>query len=333
MIDHDRLFKELLTTFFLEFLELFFPPVLTYVEPGTLEFLNQEVFTDVTAGEKNYLDIIAKLRFRGQESYFLINVEPFADNRGQFGRRMFRYFARLFEKHTLPIYPILLLSFDTPLAAEPTVFEVNFPDLQVLQFNYRVVQLNQMNWRDFVNQPNPVASALMAKMRIAPSDRPRVKLECLRLLATLQLNPAKMQLISGFIDTYLRLSAEEEVVFQEQIQQLQPQEEEPVMEIVTSWMEQGIERGLQQGIERGLQQGIERGLQQGIERGLQQHALQVVMRLLPKKIGQPLDRSLEDRIRQLTLLQLETLTEALLDFNHVDDLQRWLESDRPLSSS
>ncbi len=38
------------------------------------------------------------------------------------------------------------------------------------------------------------------------------------------------------------------------------------MEIVTSWMEQGI------------QQGIERGLQQGIERGLQQHALQVVLR-------------------------------------------------------
>ena len=194
--------------------------MLTYVEPGTLEFLNQEVFTEVTAGEKNYLDIIAKLRFRGQESYFLINVKPFADNRGQFGRRMFRYFARLFEKHTLPIYPILLLSFDTPLAAEPTVFEINFP------------------------------------------DRTRVKLECLRLLATLQLNPAKMQLISGFIDTYLRLSAEEEVVFQEQIQQLQPQEEEPIMEIVTSWMEQGIERGLQQGIERGLQQ----------------HALQVVLR-------------------------------------------------------
>ena len=107
--------------------------------------MNQEVFTDVTAGEKNVLDIIAKLRFRGQESYFLINIEPFADNRGQFGRRMFRYFARLFEKHTLPVYPILLLSFDTPLAAEPTVFEVNFPDLQVLQFNYRVVQLNQMN--------------------------------------------------------------------------------------------------------------------------------------------------------------------------------------------
>lgn len=223
---------------------------------------------------------------------------------------MFRYFARLFEKHALPVYPILLLSFDAPLAPEPTLFEVNFPDIQVLQFNYRVVQLNQMNWQDFLNQSNPVASALMAKMRIAPADRPRVKLECLRLLATLKLDPAKMQLISGFVDTYLRLNAQENQNFQTQLSQLKPQEEEPIMQIVTSWMEQGIERGLQQGIERGEVQ----------------QALKVFMRLLSKKFGTPLDRSLENQIRQLTLPQLEDLTEALLDFNGVEDLQEWLKA-------
>ena len=38
-------------------------------------------------------------------------------------------------------------------------------------------------------------------------ERPRVKLECLRLLATLRLNPARMRLISGFVDTYLRPSS------------------------------------------------------------------------------------------------------------------------------
>jgi hypothetical protein len=43
----------------------------------------------------------------------------------------------------------------------------------------------------------------MAKMSIARQDRPRVKAECLRL------NDAKMQLISGFVATYLRLNAEE----------------------------------------------------------------------------------------------------------------------------
>ena len=74
-----------------------------------LKWVKNLISPTVKCAQKNYLDIVAKLRFRGQESYFLINIEPFADNRGQFGRRMFRYFSRLFEKHALPVYPILLL--------------------------------------------------------------------------------------------------------------------------------------------------------------------------------------------------------------------------------
>ena len=34
------------------------------------------------------------------------------------------------------------------------------------------------------------------------------------------------------------------------------------MQIVTSWMEEGLEQGLQQGREQGLQQGREQGLLQ-----------------------------------------------------------------------
>ena len=49
----------------------------------------------------------------------------------------------------------------------------------------------------------------MAKMGVAPADRYIVKLECLRLLATLHLDPAKTHFISGFIDAYLRLSKDE----------------------------------------------------------------------------------------------------------------------------
>jgi hypothetical protein len=43
-----------------------------------------------------------------------------------------------------------------------------------------------MNWRDYLNQPNPVAAALMSKMKIAKTDRPKVNAECLRLLVTLK---------------------------------------------------------------------------------------------------------------------------------------------------
>jgi hypothetical protein len=43
-MDHDRLFKLLLRTFFMEFLALFLPEVAAYVEPGSVEFLDKELW-------------------------------------------------------------------------------------------------------------------------------------------------------------------------------------------------------------------------------------------------------------------------------------------------
>src|SRR5260370_29789172 len=105
MIDHDRLFKELLSVFFLEFLDLFLPEVSAYIEAGSLELLDKEIFTDVTAGERREVDLLAKLRFKGQETFFLVHVENQGQAKPDFGKRMFAYFARLYEKHDLPVYP------------------------------------------------------------------------------------------------------------------------------------------------------------------------------------------------------------------------------------
>jgi hypothetical protein len=63
VIDHDRLFKELLSTFFVEFLELFFPEVIAYLEQDSLEFLDKELFTDVTAGEQYEADLVVKAQY------------------------------------------------------------------------------------------------------------------------------------------------------------------------------------------------------------------------------------------------------------------------------
>lgn len=295
MIDHDRLFKELLSTFFLEFLELFFPELITYLEPNSLQPLDKEIFTDVTAGERYEADLIFKARFRNQDSFFLIHTEHQARTETNFSQRMFRYFARLYEKFAVPVYPIVLFSYDAPRRPEQTSHRVEFPDKLILDFNYSVIQLNRLSWRDFLQQENPVATALMAKMNIAPEDRPRVKLECLRLLATLRLNPAKMQLISGFVDTYLRLNTEEEAIFQAEIVNLELVQQEEVMEIVTSWMETGIQQG----------------------------KIAVILRLLNRKIG-TLEPELHERIRSLSITKLEDLAEVLLDFSNTEDLINWL---------
>ncbi|WP_186814403.1 Rpn family recombination-promoting nuclease/putative transposase, partial [Microcystis aeruginosa] len=109
-IDHDRLFKELISTFFIEFIELFFPQLIDYLDRDSITFLDKEVFTDVTEGERYESDLVAQVKFRGKESFFLIHLEAQESSRKWFNRRMFTYFARFHEKFVLPIYPIVIFS-------------------------------------------------------------------------------------------------------------------------------------------------------------------------------------------------------------------------------
>jgi hypothetical protein len=137
-------------------------------------------------------------------------------------------------------------------------------------------------------------------MSIAEKERAKVKAECLRLLITLKLNPVKMQLISGFIDTYLNLNPVEEIQFQEEISTFSQPVQEGIMQITTSWMRQGIE------------QGIER------EKTL-------ILRQLKRKLGE-INPSLETKIMQLSIDDVEVLGEALFDFSTVEDLINWLNT-------
>ena len=244
-MDHDRNFKELLSAFFVEFLELFLPEIAAALDMGYgVVPLDKEVFTDVTLGEQHEVELVMKAKLRDTEAFFLVHVENQAKAQAEFPKRMFRYFARLTEKYDLPVYPVVIFSYDAPQRPEPHEFRVSFPGRTVLRFDYAVIQLNRLPWRRFVRQPNPVAAALMAKMRMAERERPRVKLECLRLLATLRLDPARTKLIGGFIESYLDLSAQEMKQYERELEALQPQERQTTMALVSSWEQRGIEQGI-----------------------------------------------------------------------------------------
>lgn len=302
-MDHDRLFKELLTNFFLEFLALFAPDALALLEPGSApEFLDKEVFTGVTAGGRHEVDLVARVRLQGQDAFFLVHVESQSSAQSEFPKRMFRYFARLHEKYDLPIYPIALFSYDAPQRAEPTEYQVGFPGKPVLRFDYTVIQLNRLPWRRFVTQANPVASALMAKMKMAAKDRPKVKLECLRLLSTLKLDPARSKLIGGFIDSYLQLTAQETTQYEREFESLAPVERETTMTLVSSWEQRGIERGIQQGIERGKEE--------------------LLAVLIQQRFG-AISAETTARMNRLSSEQLNDLGIALFNFGSADDLEQW----------
>ena len=300
-IDHDRLFKELLTTFFVEFLQLFFSSVLEYLDIDSVRFVEKELFTDITEGEKKILDVVALANFQGQDYSFLVHIETQSSNQTDFNQRMFRYFCSLFLKYNRPIYPIVIFSYNSPQREDKSSFQIDFPHRQILHFNYEVVQLNRLNWRDFLKQKNPVAAALMSKMKIKPSDRPIVKAQCLRLLVSLKLDPARQQLVSGFVDSYLRLNQSEERVFQSQLDTMNLQDKEQIMAITTSWEEKGIIKGRQEG------------------------QIATILRQLNRKLGS-IPSETASRIESLDKTQLNALTEDLLDFQSHDALHLWLNS-------
>ncbi|WP_204106612.1 MULTISPECIES: DUF4351 domain-containing protein [Spirulina sp. CCY15215] len=112
-----------------------------------------------------------------------------------------------------------------------------------------------------------------------------------------------MQLISGFVDSYLKLNESENRLFIEQIATIKPKEKEEVMQIVTSWMEEGIEIGRQEGRQESL--------------------LKLILRQLAWRFDQ-LAPDLEERVSGLNSSQLEVLGLEMLAFESLDNLITWL---------
>jgi predicted transposase YdaD len=76
------------------------------------------------------------------------------------------------------------------------------------------------------------------------------------------------------------------------------------MQIVTSWMEEGMQQGLEQG---------------------RQREAALILRQLNRRVGS-VSPQLQERIQNLSITELEDLGEALLDFTTVADLEAWFEA-------
>src|SRR5262245_22215459 len=80
--------------------------------------------------------------------------------------------------------------------------------------------------------------------------------------------------------------------------------------------------------------GMIEGEKKGRNEGRMEEALIILMRQLKRRFGLIRDE-VETQVRDLSLPQIEELSEAFLDFNTVDDLKRWLaehpgdDSDQP----
>jgi predicted transposase YdaD len=105
--------------------------------------------------------------------------------------------------------------------------------------------------------------------------------------------------------------------FEAQVDSLLNQtEKSKVMELTTSWKEEGRLEGRQGGRTEGRQEGRLEGRQEG-------EAL-VILRQLRRRCG-VIPSLAEEKVRGLSAVELENLADALLDFSSLPDLQHWLD--------
>lgn len=291
-IDHDAIFKQLLEEFFVEFLELFVPEALQLLDASTLTFLDKEVFRDLLDPDRREADLVVQARFRDQPTTFIVHLEHQAQEDKVLHQRMFRYFAKFHDRYSVPVYPIALCSYRTPKSLAPDRYAVGFPDFTVLDFRFRVVQLNQLRWRDYLENPNPLATALLTRMQVAPRERRAVKAACLAHLVGLPISTKRRRLLRQFLQVYLPLQPAEESLLQEELADLVPREPEEVMtQIVDTFERLG--------------------------------AVKIITAALDKRFG-PLDATIKDQIALYPFELLEALNLAQFDFASLDDLKTWL---------
>jgi hypothetical protein len=249
-VHHDQLFKQLIHTFFEEFLDLFFPEVHHHIDFDSIKPLSEEMFTDLIDGESRRADIVIEAKLKGLDTLIIIHVEPQSYGQHNFNERMYQYFSMLYNKHRKPILPIAIFSYEEN-RAECNEFIIMFPFFHVLTFQFLMIELRKLNWKNYIQSNNPIAAALISKMGYKEKERVQVKKEFLRMLVKMEINPAKMELINGFFESYLSLDEREEVELMEEIKQLNQEESKQIFKLPNSWMEKGLQEGLQKGLEKG----------------------------------------------------------------------------------
>ena len=242
MPDHDELFKELIRNFLFEFLDLFMPPSFTCKMDRSFHVeLNTELPAALGPGKSNRTDLVFEIRNK-QMKRSIVHIEVESSNDSKFAERMFFYYALLRKKYNLPVLPIAIFSFKNPLSLQSSRLDEEINGIKVASFEFQLIQLNQLQWRDFLELNNPIVSALVSCMAYTEKERLEVKLRCLCHLASKQLTPEKAKIIQRFSDSYLVLSTAEKTILKHRMTELELAQQEAIMTYLNSWERDGLER-------------------------------------------------------------------------------------------
>jgi len=214
-MSHDQLFKDFLRAFLREFLELFYPDAAARLNFATARFLDKELFTDFPEGSGREADVAVEVEtLDGEPELLLIHIEIEAERRKDFEARMFRYYALLWLRHRLPIFPIVVYLTSGAGGLMQEEYRSEVFGREVVRFRYECVGLGDLDAEKYAAMDNPVAAALAALMNRRRAKEPlTLRALMMQHVAQSNLDDARKFLLLNLIETYFALKAEEKEVF------------------------------------------------------------------------------------------------------------------------
>ena len=313
MTEHDQIFKILLHLFFFEFMELFFEPLYAKIDKSFQQDIDKELFAEKEPSRGSTSDLAIKVRMKNNKNkHLIILIEIQAQTDKKFLERVIYYYTGLRKKYDLEVLPIALF-IDNRRSIAPDICVLKTMGRRNLTFEFETIQLNKLNWQDYRDCDNPIIPALMAKMKFAKRERPRVKCECIRMIVNLNIAIQKKQTLYRVVDTYLKLDKSEKTLYEYWVSRLSEAEKRKMMDFISPMERQAMAKGHRQGHKEGHKEGLKEG------------ASLMALQFLNKSIG-PLTKTLESRIQNLDSEQLKSLGNSLMDFKTIEDLENWLNS-------
>jgi hypothetical protein len=313
--DQDSPWKRILQQYFQEAIEFFFADIAKLVDwTQPPEFLDKEfvkIAPDAKVGRR-FADQLVRVKLkRGKALVLLIHVEVQAAPEKRFAERIFVYSLRIFDYFNQPAVSVAILCDASP-TWRPQRYGFSLPGT-TLNFEFSTVKL--LDYRDRMEElnvsQNPFAIVVKAHLKLQETkknnlSRKQEKMQLVRQLYEAGYNAEQILNLFNFLDWVLMLPKRLEAEFWIE---LKTYEEERQMPYITS-----VERI-----------GYERGFDRGQEEGAQRQARSLVLKQLARKVGAIPDHLL-DQVNPLSIDQLESLGEALLDFESIEDLTAWLEN-------
>jgi len=252
--DYDSPWKEIIETFFSQFMAFFFPQAYADIDwSQSYEFLDKELQQVIREAEtgRTVVDKLVKVWLNdGAEEWLLIHIEVQSQANRAFAKRMFIYNYRLFDRYEKEIISFAILA-DNRAKWHPKEFHYGRWG-STMQFRFATAKLLdlQTDWAALENNRNPFAIVVMVHLKAQAThhrwqDRLWWKINLLKHLYSRGYERQDVLELLRFIDWVLVLPIELEENFQAEIARF---EEEQQMTYVTTWERRGLEQGLEQSI-------------------------------------------------------------------------------------